>query len=613
MKKRTLFGKGDRIGLYMIGASLAVIGAAAALLSTNQLDAEERRLRSDAISLARILAGVPYDQLTARGGSLEVLRQARQRGDFAYATIVGIDGQAAVEVAAPGVIVPPTAHADRLEAWISEHEIRTGDGAAVIEIQAPILDESELAGRLRLGFFKPSLTLQMDDVPFFATLVFLVFLLTPIFYLLIRREVRPLRAANERLSALVQDGRVSELELRASGELGEFMENFNDFVRFARERIKHLEQEHTTLDTRAKLLGYKKSRIESVLDSIPEAIIVIDQTGAISFANYSVEKLLGVSRERILHKEPTTWCDHPDVLDVLARYSSSQSVKQYLAQTMRIQPGKTLQQNLSIKAYPLFAPDNTSDLQGTLVVIRDASKEVASRQNQTEFVSHVAHELKTPLNTIGLSSERLLYDTELTESARIEAANIIQDEVDRMATLISNLLSMTKIEMGELPIRRTHVKLREFLEDVFDNVTRSSGDKALDFKLNLENDYDIAFLDKDLLRIAINNLLTNAIKYSDPGGSVILTGEESDDEVRIIVEDQGIGISATDQRQIFEKFYRSDSSDVRQRVGHGLGLSLAHEIVRMHNGTLSVVSEPGQGSKFTIALRKDVSALRQAI
>jgi signal transduction histidine kinase len=119
-------------------------------------------------------------------------------------------------------------------------------------------------------------------------------------------------------------------------------------------------------------------------------------------------------------------------------------------------------------------------------------------------------------------------------------------------------------------------------------------------------------VDKDLLRVAVNNLLTNAIKYNKPGGRVTLSADESEQEISIRVRDTGIGIAPAEQQRIFDKFYRSEEESVRLQSGHGLGLALAREIVLLHHGTLSVESTPGEGTEFTIELNKETHFLKQA-
>jgi signal transduction histidine kinase len=250
---------------------------------------------------------------------------------------------------------------------------------------------------------------------------------------------------------------------------------------------------------------------------------------------------------------------------------------------------------------------------GTLFVFRDVSDESAAKRARSEFVAHVAHELKTPLNVLHMYSETLQDDAGATRDLTIEAANVIHDEVGRLSSLISNLLSMTKIEMGTMSLERKRVKLHELIRDVFDNITRSADGTDLQFDLQIPPEISAVSLDKDLIRIAFNNLLTNAIKYNQPGGRVVVSAEENDEEILVQVRDTGIGIEAGDQARIFDKFYRSESEQVRQRTGHGLGLSLAREIVHLHYGELEVSSQAGQGSEFTVRFRKDMGVLKQAI
>jgi signal transduction histidine kinase len=156
------------------------------------------------------------------------------------------------------------------------------------------------------------------------------------------------------------------------------------------------------------------------------------------------------------------------------------------------------------------------------------------------------------------------------------------------------------------------VKLKDLLEDAFDACVRNDQAGNLEFKLDLPVEIGPVAVDKELMRIAINNLLTNAIKYSNPGGVVTLSAEETDSSVRISVKDTGIGIESRELEKIFDKFYRSDSNEVRKRVGHGMGLALAKEIVQLHQGVLSVNSIPGKGSVFTIEFNKEADLLKLA-
>ena len=254
-----------------------------------------------------------------------------------------------------------------------------------------------------------------------------------------------------------------------------------------------------------------------------------------------------------------------------------------------------------------------SQILGNLVVFRDITAEVLARRSSGEFVAHVAHELKSPLNVIAMYTESLQGKDGQSEEFRIEAANVVHDEVERLSMLINNILSITKIEMGSINIKRHRVKLRDLLEDTFNAVSRGGRGDDLKFTIDLPREMSPVAVDKELMRIAINNLLTNAIKYNRAGGTVSLVAEETGGKVRICIRDTGVGIAREDQERIFQKFFRSEREEIRAKAGHGLGLSLAREIVQLHHGTLSVSSTPGEGSEFAIEFDKETELLKQAV
>ena len=167
--------------------------------------------------------------------------------------------------------------------------------------------------------------------------------------------------------------------------------------------------------------------------------------------------------------------------------------------------------------------------------------------------------------------------------------------------------------MGSLTVDRQRVKLNDLLEDALNTVARSGHGEDLQIRLRVPRELSPVAVDKDLLRVAINNLLTNAIKYNRPGGEVTLSAEESDEAICIAVKDTGIGIRDGDVGRIFDKFFRSDEESVRTKGGHGLGLPLARQIIELHHGTLSVSSIPGEGSEFVITLKKEAGLVKQAI
>jgi len=164
------------------------------------------------------------------------------------------------------------------------------------------------------------------------------------------------------------------------------------------------------------------------------------------------------------------------------------------------------------------------------------------------------------------------------------------------------MLNISKIEIGGLVLNKSSVKTRKLLEDAVSSVAGTAKSKSIKLTANLPDDLPEAELDKEMVRVVLMNLLGNAIKYTEPGGSVILAGEVDASEVKVHVIDTGWGIPSDEQEKVFQKFYRGKQTATQKVTGNGLGLALAKEIACLHGGDLRLQSEEGKGSKFTLSL-----------
>ena len=601
----------------MILASLLVIGVVVSLSLSGDLDTRLKQTRSQGLGLARVLGGMTWDELVPERGQqgiLHALQYSQINTDFAYAAVVDRDGLTATEVSVADTVVPPTVIPSNPSAWLGQREVdQAGGGERFLEFHAPVFDNSELMGYVRLGYIKPAFGADATSLASMATLGLPVFLLTPLFYILLRTETRPLRKVSENLDAMLGNGVVQNVELHPSGELAPFIEKFMSFVNDSQQRIQQLESEHDGLLTSSKLLAYKQGKVEAILQTLPEAILVLDDAGVVSYANERVTRLLGIEHDDVVGRRPRDWCSNPSLLAYLSRRSGTAGPVGFISDAIQISPQSDPDKLLEVRAYPLFSPrDDNNDLLGNMVVVRDCTAEQVARRGHGEFVAQVAHELKTPLNVLGMYSEALLGEEGNEEAFRTEAINVIHDEVERLSTLINSMLTLTQFELGSMTLKRQRVRLVELLRDAFDNVAQSGRGRDLSFEIDVPREMSPLNLDKDMLRIAVNNLLTNAIKYNRSGGQVILEAEEFDDAVEIRVSDTGVGISEQDQQKIFDKFFRSEDETVRTQKGHGLGLSLARQIVQLHHGNLSVNSRIGEGTTFVIRLEKEPAVFLQA-
>ena len=448
----------------------------------------------------------------------------------------------------------------------------------------------------------------MQELPFIAQLALPIFLLVPLTYLLVRRELKPIKEANKEINLAMQRQHITKA-VDSSDNFGDFMQNFKLFVneidrRFSEFDNKNLKTKATTL-----ALTYNHQRIESALQSLPDAVLVMDETGKATFANSKLLTLIGRPLNAILGAKPNEWCEDEQVSELLAKYYNNQS-RLRRSDSIDFRPPQNPETLLSVSAYPLFTPKDTETIFGTLVVFQDKTQEILAKSARDQFIGNVAHELKSPLNVIHMSAEALLDENNISNDERIHTVNIINDEVERLSALITNLLNITMIEAGNMALDYQRVKIFDFLHDTLTSVARGGGVDDTQFDVQLSNNLSTIEIDKNLFRIALNNLLTNAIKYNKPNGKVTLLADETDDQLTIKISDTGIGIDDHDQKHIFEKFYRSENDNVRQKQGNGLGLALVKEIVELHGGKISLQSVLGEGSTFTITLKKTSSLLK---
>ncbi len=363
-------------------------------------------------------------------------------------------------------------------------------------------------------------------------------------------------------------------------------------------------------ETQNKVIAYHNRKLQAVMQVYPDGLVTLDESGVATFANEKLANLIGLSSDKIIGNMPHDWCKNQKVMSLLVRYEGNVT-RLRRAETVEYSPDDKPDKTIQVSASPIALPTNPDLTVGILILFRDVTAEAMARRSRDDFVAHVSHELKSPLNIIKMHSE-LLLDVGDDAEQRIMGINVINDEVERVSTMVTDLLNITRLEVGNVSINRKRIRFRDFLADIFENMKRAGEKDGIKFNLNLPGSIPPLSIDKDLMRIAFNNILSNAIKYNDKGGLVTMEVEEVDNNVQIRISDTGIGISAEDQKKIFQKFYRSEDDEVTSRNGHGLGLSLAHEIIVLHNGRLTVESERGKGTTFTIEIAKTSTLLKEA-
>jgi len=297
-------------------------------------------------------------------------------------------------------------------------------------------------------------------------------------------------------------------------------------------------------------------------------------------------------------------------------YSNAQAQKGYLLESNFDPPFSNWRAGIGLKNTNLedFARDSFLHsagatflvlvvlLCGIALTIRATDREARLAQAKSHFVANVSHELKTPLSLLSLFSEMLELGRVKNDEKRMEYYRIIRHESRRLNKTIDNILDFSKIEAGRKTYNFAEGDMGEVIQNVLSSYRYQISNSGFDVQTNIQPDLPPVLIDGDAMAQAISNLLDNAIKYSGDVKQLSITTETLRSHLSIEIADHGIGIPRAEQAKIFEKFYRVGNGLVHDVKGSGLGLSLVKHIIDAHKGTISVESDAGKGSRFTIIL-----------
>lgn len=284
-------------------------------------------------------------------------------------------------------------------------------------------------------------------------------------------------------------------------------------------------------------------------------------------------------------------------VDIIRRkFSIERPVKRILAGLARVKKG-----DFNTRIEPVNGGKLTNEFDAIIEDLNLMVGELAGIETlRTDFVANVSHELKTPLAVIQ-NYATMLQTPDLPEEQRVEYAKAVADASRRLSGLITNILKLNKLENQQLYPNAQKYNLSEQICECLLDFESEWEKKDLEIETDIQEDVFIK-ADSELLSLVWNNLFSNAIKFTEPGGTVTVRVKEDGDTVKCQVEDTGCGISPEVGKHIFEKFYQGDTSHSRQ--GNGLGLALVQRVVDIARGEISVNSIAGKGSTFTVTFQR---------
>jgi len=222
---------------------------------------------------------------------------------------------------------------------------------------------------------------------------------------------------------------------------------------------------------------------------------------------------------------------------------------------------------------------------------------------RTQFLANVSHELRTPIFKVQGYIETLLDGAINDEKVRLNFLNKAKNSTIHLGNLLNDLIDISMIESGEMKMSFRYFRINEYIVSIINQFKESANSKNIKLIYTPCREDLKVYGDKDRLKVVFNNLIQNAIKYTDKGQIDIIT-DETNESVKITVKDTGIGIPPIDMNRIFERFYRTETARGRMVSGTGLGLAIVKHIVEAHNSKINVVSKVGDGSEFSFNLRK---------
>jgi len=254
--------------------------------------------------------------------------------------------------------------------------------------------------------------------------------------------------------------------------------------------------------------------------------------------------------------------------------------------------------------HSIFTVDHTP--LGGVVVFRDVTQKVTLAQQKMDYVASLSHDIRTPLSAVkGYALTLVRHEAHLDAGTRHEFLTIINSEIDRLARLLDNLLNFTRMEVGRLVANLTAFKLAPVIKRVLDLHTLTTRKHVLHFETPA--DFPNVLADVDQVEQVLNNLVSNAIKYSPQGGDirVTLARDEAPGHARVTVADQGVGIDAEQVSLLFQRYQRIENRKTRGVSGTGLGLFITRNLVEAQGGRVKVESAPNEGSRFSFTLPLD--------
>ncbi|MDO8687923.1 MAG: ATP-binding protein [Dehalococcoidales bacterium] len=445
-------------------------------------------------------------------------------------------------------------------------------------VAVPVTGQGKVLGIARLALplkvIESSVnTTVMTIVWAVAAATLLVILASVVVTRLITRPVRQITGAAEGIAAGKLD---QQIPVKTTDEIGRLGRAFNEMSANIKKNIAVISDE--------------RSRLAAVMSRLTDGVVVTDAEGKIILANPATERLFNF-REKDAITRPLIEAvrDHEadEILKLCLKTGQTQSVQFETAVTRRF---------LRAIAVPIKEGKQT----GVLLLFQDLTELRSLHTMRRELVGNISHELRTPLAGIKAMVETLKDGAINDKVVATDFLARINNEIDRLTQMVSELTQLSRIETGKADLKRTPVDINLLIEEVVAQLNPLAEKQQVTIAVELASPFPPVIADSDRIRQTVINLMHNAIKFNHAGGKVAVSIRADRQAVTVSVSDTGIGIAKDDLPHVFERFYKADKA--RTSGGSGLGLAIAKHTVQAHNGNIWAESEEGKGSTFSFSI-----------
>lgn len=369
-----------------------------------------------------------------------------------------------------------------------------------------------------------------------------------------------------------------------------FLKTFNPL----NEIIKAINSLLETIKAKLASADEEMQRMEAILRGMTDSVLIVDTSGGIVLANRAFRKIFSVDKS-IEKKQFMEVIRNSQLIDIFRKAMDSWEIISDEIVVSR----RDRDIYLIATAVPIYSGDTVS---GIVLTLHDITRLKQLEQIRTDFVANVSHEIKTPITAIVGLTETLIEGAIEDKENAIKFLNMIKKHGERLNSLVDDLLTLSRIELGDIKVEKKIVDIHEIIDTVISTFKEISQKKGLYLNKNIPDEKISIIADKNRLIQILLNLVDNGIKFTETGGVTIGVKKENNYNI-IYVEDTGIGIPAAHLNRLGERFYRIDRARSRELGGTGLGLAIVKHLVKAHGWDMKIESIQERGTKVIITIR----------